>query len=121
MVYQPTIGLHRDVAEIDFVSMYPGIMVRFNISPEVPRAGIEFDKLRATPEPAPGEPGIVPLTLAPLLNKRLALKSALLTLNKYDCRRPVYQGAGQRREVAAGDLLRLPGIQECPLWAHRGP
>ena len=84
MVYQPTVGLHRDVGGIDFVSMYPGIMVRFNISPEVPRAGTDL-------EPAPGEPGIVPLTLAPLLNKRLALKRALLTLNKYDCRRPVYQ------------------------------
>jgi DNA polymerase-2 len=84
MVYQPTVGLHRDVAEIDFVSMYPGIMVHFNISPEVPRAGADL-------EPAPGEPGIVPATLAPLLNKRLALKSALLTLGKYDCRRKVYQ------------------------------
>jgi DNA polymerase-2 len=84
MVYQPTIGLHRDVAGIDFVSMYPGIMVRFNISPEVPRAGTDL-------EPGPGEPGIIPLTLAPLLNKRLALKSALLTLHRYDCRRPSYQ------------------------------
>ena len=84
MVYQPTVGLHRDVGGIDFVSMYPGIMVRFNISPEVPRAGTDL-------EPAEGEPGIIPLTLAPLLNKRLALKSALLTLNKFDCRRPVYQ------------------------------
>jgi DNA polymerase-2 len=84
MVYQPTVGLHRDVGGIDFVSMYPGIMVRFNISPEVPRAGTDL-------EPASGEPGIIPLTLAPLLNKRLALKSALLTLNKYDCRRPLYQ------------------------------
>ena len=37
LVYQPTVGLHRDVGGIDFVSMYPGIMVRFNISPEVPR------------------------------------------------------------------------------------
>ena len=34
MVYQPLVGLHRDVGGIDFVSMYPGIMVRFNISPE---------------------------------------------------------------------------------------
>jgi len=84
MVYQPTIGLHRDVAGIDFVSMYPGIMVRFNISPEVPRAGTDL-------EPAPGEPGIVPMTLAPLLNKRLALKSALLTLHRWDCRRTTYQ------------------------------
>ena len=84
MVYQPTVGLHRDVGGIDFVSMYPGIMVHFNISPEVPRAGTDLT-------PAPGAPGIIPLTLAPLLQKRLALKSALLTLSKYDCRRPVYQ------------------------------
>ncbi len=92
MIYQPTIGLHRDVAEIDFVSMYPGIMVRFNISPEVPRAGIESSTSPGQRlEPAPGEPGIVPQTLTPLLNKRLELKSALLTLNKYDCRRPVYK------------------------------
>jgi len=83
MVYQPTIGLHRDVAEIDFVSMYPGIMVRFNISPEVPRAKNDL-------EPAEGEPGIVPMTLAPLLNKRMALKSALLSLHRWDCRRPAY-------------------------------
>jgi DNA polymerase-2 len=84
MVYQPTIGLHRDVGGIDFVSMYPGIMVRFNISPEVPRAGTDL-------EPAPGAPGIIPLTLAPLLDKRLALKAALLRFSKYDCRRPLYQ------------------------------
>jgi DNA polymerase-2 len=91
MVYQPTVGLHRDVGGIDFVSMYPGIMVRFNISPEVPRMGCEVPRAGMDLEPAPGKPGIVPLTLAPLLNKRLALKSALLTLHSHDCRRPVYQ------------------------------
>jgi len=84
MVYQPMVGLHRDAAGIDFVSMYPGIMVRFNISPEVPRAGMDL-------EPASGEPGIVPLTLAPLLQKRLAFKRALVTLARHDCRRPAYQ------------------------------
>ena len=46
-VYQPTIGLHRDVAGIDFVSMHPGIMVRFNISPEVPRAGSDRSAAQA--------------------------------------------------------------------------
>ena len=34
LVYQPLSGLHRDVAEIDFISMYPSIMRHFNISPE---------------------------------------------------------------------------------------
>jgi DNA polymerase-2 len=84
MIYQPTVGLHRDVGGIDFVSMYPGMMVKYNISPEVPRAGKDL-------EPADGEPGIVPLTLAPLLKKRLALKSLLMTLPPLDCCRPTYQ------------------------------
>ena len=34
LVYQPLVGLHKDVAEIDFISMYPSIMQVFNISPE---------------------------------------------------------------------------------------
>jgi len=84
MIYQPTVGLHRDVGGIDFVSMYPGMMVKYNISPEVPRAGKDL-------EPADGEPGIVPMTLAPLLNKRLALKSLIMTLPPLDCCRPTYQ------------------------------
>jgi len=33
-VYMPDLGWHEDVAEVDFVSMYPAIMVHYNISPE---------------------------------------------------------------------------------------
>ncbi len=104
LVYQPTIGLHRDVAEIDFVSMYPGIMVRFNISPETvsacpPRPG---ELARVTPEqldereeglvprivdPEEDNLGLVPRTLAPLLQKRLALKNHLVTCPTWDPRR----------------------------------
>jgi DNA polymerase II len=70
LVYQPLIGLHRGVAEIDFISMYPGIMVRHNISPETIRPG------SLAPFDAP--PGLVPQTLAPLLKKRVALKQRTL-------------------------------------------
>jgi DNA polymerase-2 len=84
IVYQPIIGLHKDVAGIDFVSMYPGIMVYFNISPEVPRAGSELTR-------GEGEPGLIPNTLKPLLLKRLALKSALANISKHDSRRKSYQ------------------------------
>jgi DNA polymerase-2 len=91
LVYQPTIGLHKNVGGIDFVSMYPGIMVQFNISPEVPRSR-DGDLT-----PAPGEPGkvpsmgIVPQTLAPLLKKRIALKTTLSSLHPKDCRREAYK------------------------------
>jgi len=34
IVYVPELGWHEDVAEVDFVSMYPAIMVKYNVSPE---------------------------------------------------------------------------------------
>jgi DNA polymerase elongation subunit (family B) len=34
IVYAPELGWHEDIAEVDFVSMYPAIMVKYNISPE---------------------------------------------------------------------------------------
>jgi DNA polymerase-2 len=85
LVYQPTVGLHRDVGGIDFVSMYPGIMVHFNISPEVPRSK------NGDLTPAPGEPGLIPQTLAPLLEKRLRLKAWLNQMHSRDPRREVFK------------------------------
>lgn len=69
LVYPPIPGLHRHVAEIDFVSLYPALMVHHNISPEVSAA----ERLERAS-------GLVPRTLAPLLAKRVALKQRLLTL-----------------------------------------
>ena len=53
LVYQPTIGLHYDVAEIDFISMYPSIMVHFNISPET----VGSSQAIADAAPGLGPPG----------------------------------------------------------------
>ena len=97
LVYQPTVGLHYDVAEIDFVSMYPGIMVRFNISPETvgsSREIAEASRRLSAPAPQSGDPpppGLVPRTLAPLLEKRLALKAELVTLPAWHPRRKIYK------------------------------
>ena len=95
LVYQPLIGLHRDVGEIDFVSMYPGIMVRFNISPETVGAqSLEAQRpdprglaRLETPLADPGSPqqgGLIPQTLSPLLDKRVQLKTRLMTLPRWD-------------------------------------
>ncbi|MGI6251125.1 MAG: DNA polymerase domain-containing protein [Anaerolineaceae bacterium] len=71
MVYQPKVGLHTDVAEIDFVSMYPAVIIKGNISPEVPLPDVL--------EPASEELGVVPLTLRPLYDKRVSLKKLTRT------------------------------------------
>lgn len=73
LIYQPLIGVHGHVAQIDFSSMYPAIMVKHNISPET-----------VGEENAPE--GLIPKTLRPLVEKRLALKNLLLDLDPRDCR-----------------------------------
>ena len=89
LVYQPTVGLHADTAEIDFVSMYPSVMARFNISPETVIPG-RRDPYTGLPATQPGH-GLVPQTLEPLLTKRIALKAQLMSLSKWDPRRKRYK------------------------------
>ena len=93
LVYQPLVGLHRDVAEIDFISMYPSIMARFNVSPET--VGAERPTAELVPELgemiAQGQPGLVPMTLSPLLKKRIALKLRIAGLPACDPRRRAYK------------------------------
>jgi DNA polymerase II len=72
LIYQPIIGVHKDVAQIDFASMYPSIIVGHNISPET--LGIKDAPL-----------GLIPQALEPLLEKRLAIKDLMQPLDKRDC------------------------------------
>lgn len=84
LVYQPKIGLHHNVAELDFISMYPSVMVKCNISPETSRP----DHLGSETEP-----GLVPLTLKPLLDKRVKIKLALGSMPTADPRYKRYMAA----------------------------
>ena len=88
LVYQPTIGLHSQVAEIDFISMYPSIMEHFNISPETVGKGSTngtfVPELEMTIDQ--DHRGLVPDTLQPLLEKRIKLKQALAGMNPKDTR-----------------------------------
>ncbi|HEY5731789.1 MAG TPA: DNA polymerase domain-containing protein [Anaerolineales bacterium] len=89
LVFQPIIGKHEDVAEVDFISMYPSIMVHFNISPETILSG-RHDPETGLPLTKP-ETGLVPQTLKPLLEKRIAIKGELLTMSKWDIRYKHYK------------------------------
>ncbi|MFA5028191.1 MAG: DNA polymerase domain-containing protein [Candidatus Methylomirabilota bacterium] len=76
LVYQPITGLYEGVAEIDFASMYPAMMVRHNISPETvdcaccpehaaPEIGYSTCRRRE---------GLITRTLRPILARRQELK-----------------------------------------------
>jgi DNA polymerase-2 len=93
MVFQPTVGLHSYVGEIDFISMYPSIMEHFNISPET--VGKEGNNSTFVPELEltidQDHRGLVPDTLKPLLEKRIQLKQALAGMDPRDARYQAYQ------------------------------
>ncbi len=92
LVYQPLVGLHKDVAEIDFISMYPSIMRVFNISPEYRSRNMDAlcrGGLQASISQE--EPGLLPRTLSPLLDKRIAIKEKLAELQPLDCRYRPYK------------------------------
>lgn len=76
VIFQPIIGLHRDVAEIDFFSMYPSIMSKWNISPET--VGVRGKKNLMVPgieQPiSQDRRGIVSSILQPVLEKRRIVK-----------------------------------------------
>jgi DNA polymerase-2 len=79
LTYQPVMGMHDNVAEIDFSSMYPTVMVQHNISaetilcpccpaPKVPEAAYNICEKRE---------GLVPRTLRPILERRKIFKGRM--------------------------------------------
>lgn len=77
--FQPRVGVFENVAEIDFTSMYPSLMVQHNISPEtvlcscctngvVPEANYNICEKRR---------GLIPHTLEPLLERRKQFKQMM--------------------------------------------
>jgi len=101
LTFQPVLGMHESVAEIDFSSMYPTVMVRHNISAEtilcpccpvskVPEAGYNICEKRE---------GLVPRTLRPILERRKIFKSRMK--NSQGAEKELYS----RRQTALKWLL----------------
>ncbi len=86
LVYQPKIGIHHNVAEIDFVSLYPAIMVYFNISPEtiLPDPGVENQIPELGLAIDTSQEGLIPKALRPLLEKRIDMKKHLASTPPWD-------------------------------------
>ncbi len=76
-------GIYKNAGSVDFSGLFPSIMLANNLSPETRRKDGTFDK------DAPL--GIIPLTLKPMLEKRLAIKKELEKLNKADFRKKKYK------------------------------
>ncbi|RLF13193.1 MAG: hypothetical protein DRN06_08950, partial [Thermoprotei archaeon] len=78
LVLEPILGVHRDVGEVDFSSMYPYIMLKYNISPETINCQCCPDSPQLVPElgfrVCQRRRGLIPRVLEVLLRRRLAYK-----------------------------------------------
>ncbi len=77
-IYEPKVGIHDRVVEFDFASLYPSIMVRYNISPETMECDCCPDSRRIVPgigyRICEKETGLLPRVLRPLIKRRLSFK-----------------------------------------------
>ncbi|MGH9804871.1 MAG: DNA polymerase domain-containing protein, partial [Candidatus Acidiferrales bacterium] len=77
LVFQPVLGFHENVGELDFASMFPSIMARFNVSPETVNCRCGCDA-RRVPEIGyrlcDRRRGLVPQVVEPLIEKRRRYK-----------------------------------------------
>src|SRR5207244_7127376 len=80
-IFEPETGVHEQVAEFDFVSLYPNIMLKKNLSAETIHCNCCPDSKLRVPEFDHGicesRIGIVPTSLKILLEKRAIYKSLL--------------------------------------------
>ena len=77
-IYEPVVGAHDRVLEVDFTSLYPNIMARFNISPETIMCGCCPDPSRRVPvlgyRICDKHLGLIPRVLKPVVERRTRLK-----------------------------------------------
>ncbi len=82
--YDPMIGFHKDVAEIDFVSMFPWLIYNHNISADSmltdkgPFASIPDLPVKASM----AFKGLIPVVLKPFIDRRMHYKKNPTSINK---------------------------------------
>lgn len=92
LVFEPLPGVFPNVAIIDFMSMYPSIIVEYNISPET--VGVDEEDAFEIPEMGikiSSHEGLIPATLRPMVEKRVKIKRHLKKMNKNDHRYARYK------------------------------
>ncbi|UCE81386.1 MAG: hypothetical protein JSV94_02940 [Methanobacteriota archaeon] len=77
-IYEPRVGVFDKVLEVDFTSLYPNIMTRFNISPETIMCGCCNETARTVPvlgySICDRRIGLIPRVLKPVIERRTRFK-----------------------------------------------
>lgn len=79
LILEPAVGLHDDVVEFDYASLYPNIMLKYNISPETIFCKCCQDSATIVPQLnyniCVKQTGLIPEVLKPIIHRRFHFKA----------------------------------------------
>ncbi len=101
IVLKPLRGLHEDIAVLDFSSMYPNIMIKYNVGPDTLRKnGLEIGLCNIAPEVGhcfrKEPPGFFKSVLSTLLRLRKEVRN---TMKRFPANSPEYRILDERQRA----------------------
>ena len=114
IVLEPKVGLHDDVASLDFSSMYPSLMIKYNISPDTLVSGREKeDDIFEVPEVKhrfrQNPSGFYRIALTKLIEARKATKAELKRIARSDPRYPLLKAREKAVKVMTNAVYGYAG------------
>jgi DNA polymerase, archaea type len=113
IVLEPKVGLHDQVASVDFSSMYPSLMIKYNISPDTLVTGTENGEVFEVPEVKhrfrKHPSGFYRIVLTKLIEARKATKTELKLLLRDDPRYPLLKAREKAFKVTTNAVYGYAG------------
>src|SRR2546425_4326463 len=112
IVLEPKVGLHDNVASLDFSSMYPSLMIKYNISPDTLVTG-EYEDVFEVPEVKhrfrKSPPGFYRIVLTKLIEARKTTKAELKRTPPSDSRYPLLKAREKAVKVMTNAVYGYAG------------
>src|SRR5438552_163172 len=113
IVLEPKVGLHDNVASLDFSSMYPSLMIKYNISPDTLVIGKEREDVFEVPEVKhrfrKNPSGFYRIVLTKLIEARKTTKAELKRTPNSDSRYPLLKAREKAVKVMTNAVYGYAG------------
>jgi len=113
IVLEPKVGLHDNVSSLDFSSMYPSLMIKYNISPDTLVTGKEKEEVFEVPEVKhrfrKNPSGFYRIVLTKLIDARETTKAELKRTAKSDLRYPMLKAREKAVKVMTNAVYGYAG------------
>src|SRR3989442_7991224 len=124
IVLEPRVGLHDNVASLDFSSMYPSLMIKYNISPDTLVIRKEEDDVFEVPEVKhrfrKNPSGFYRIVLTKLIETRKTTKAELKRTAPNDSRNPLLNAREKAVKVMTNAVYGYAGWGGARWYAKEG-